>query len=332
VTAAPTDPRQGSARRLSAAAVVGLLLLPLGLLAGGCSSGTSRKPTSLEDRVRVSGEFGQKPTITIATPLKVPNSTSWTLTKGDRDTVRLDSTTILQLTLADARTGKTAISTADPGQRPIEAAMSDQLFPSLVTALTGAKAGSRLVVASTAKDSYGSQGNDQLGIRTGDPVVMVADVLSSDPTTLVAIPTPNQQPLHPGLSSSIVANHMTLEGGKPSGFDFSGLRKPRNLESFVLQQGSGRRIEGPRRIVANYLGVVWGRKVPFDSSYAKEPAKYSVGLGGVVPCWDKALPGLRAGSRVVLVCPPATAYGAKAQPHIPANSTLVFVVDVLGVG
>ena len=34
----------------------------------------------------------------------------------------------------------------------------------------------------------------------------------------------------------------------------------------------------------------------------------------------------------MLVCPPGTAYGAKAQPDIPANSTLVFVVDVLGVG
>ncbi len=112
--------------------------------------------------------------------------------KGDRDTVRPDSTTILQLTLASARTGKTLISTADTGQRPIEASLTDQLFPSLVTALTGAKAGSRVVVASTAKDSYGTQGNTQLGIKAGDPVVMVADVLSSDPASLV-LPGPHRR-------------------------------------------------------------------------------------------------------------------------------------------
>ena len=34
----------------------------------------------------------------------------------------------------------------------------------------------------------------------------------------------------------------------------------------------------------------------------------------------------------MLICPPATAYGAAASRDIPANSTLVFVVDVLGVG
>jgi peptidylprolyl isomerase len=35
---------------------------------------------------------------------------------------------------------------------------------------------------------------------------------------------------------------------------------------------------------------------------------------------------------VMLICPPATAYGKASQPGIPANSTLVFVIDVLGVG
>ena len=52
----------------------------------------------------------------------------------------------------------------------------------------------------------------------------------------------------------------------------------------------------------------------------------------MIPCWNKGLDGVKAGSRVVLVCPPASAYGARKQPNIPANSTLVFVVDVLGIG
>ena len=34
----------------------------------------------------------------------------------------------------------------------------------------------------------------------------------------------------------------------------------------------------------------------------------------------------------MLICPPDSAYGKAAQPGIPANSTLVFVIDVLGVG
>jgi len=37
------------------------------------------------------------------------------------------------------------------------------------------------------------------------------------------------------------------------------------------------------------------------------------------------------GSRVLIIAPPSLAYGASAQGGIPANSTLAFVVDVLGV-
>jgi peptidylprolyl isomerase len=34
----------------------------------------------------------------------------------------------------------------------------------------------------------------------------------------------------------------------------------------------------------------------------------------------------------MIITPPSLAYGASAQPGIPAGSTLVYVVDVLGVG
>ena len=41
---------------------------------------------------------------------------------------------------------------------------------------------------------------------------------------------------------------------------------------------------------------------------------------------------MKEGARVMLICPPDSAYGKASQPGIPANSTLVFVIDVLGVG
>ena len=52
---------------------------------------------------------------------------------------------------------------------------------------------------------------------------------------------------------------------------------------------------------------------------------------GLIPAWDKVIPGLKRGSRVLIIAPPGDAYGARAQQGIPANSTLTFVVDVLGV-
>ena len=316
-----TEPRQRPARLL--AAVLAILLL---VLTGACGSATSRKPSAVEDKVRVSGDFGKKPTITIAAPLKIPATKSWTLVKGTGGAVAPQSTAILHLTMANARTGKTLISTAEQGQHPLDADLTQALFPSLVKAVTGATVGSRVVVASTAKDSYGTKGNPQLGLKAGDPVVLVADVLSADPASVLK--GPGGTVARPPRS----APRLKEKGGTPTGFDVSGLTKPKKVGSYVLQKGTGPAINGPTRIVANYLGEVWGGKHPFDSSYTKEPAKFSVGTGGVVPCWDKGLAGAKAGSRMLLVCPPSTGYGSHAQQGIPANSTLVFVVDVLGVG
>lgn len=46
--------------------------------------------------------------------------------------------------------------------------------------------------------------------------------------------------------------------------------------------------------------------------------------------FKKALEGQKVGSQVLAVIPPAEGYGAQAQSGIPANSTLVFVIDILG--
>ena len=82
----------------------------------------------------------------------------------------------------------------------------------------------------------------------------------------------------------------------------------------------------------NYYGAVYGSKKPFDSSFSRgAPVPFGVGVKGLIPAWDKVIPGLKQGSRVLIIAPPGDAYGARAQSGIPANSTLTFVVDVLGV-
>lgn len=310
-------------------AAVGVLVATLLVVVGGCGSDTVRdaaKQHPLSDKVRVSGAFGTKPAITIASPLDVSSTDSWSTTRGTGDPVGAESTTILQLTLADARTGKTSISTFDAGQKPLEVKLGDQVFPALLSALTGQPVGTRLVVAATSDDAYGKRGAPQLGIKAGDPVVMVADILSTDPSSLVKGPAGAAVPPDP-RAPTLLGTSTT-----PTGFDVSGLHKPKRLEVFELTKGTGAVITGPRRVAVDYLGQVWGARTPFQDSYPKEPVTFSVGLSGVVPAWDKALPGLREGSRVVIVAPPATAYGATAQPGIPAGSTLVYVLDVLGVG
>jgi peptidylprolyl isomerase len=301
--------------------------LVLAITATACGTAAEKKEkASLRDQIKVSGAYGEKPTITIDSPLTVPKTTSWTTKVGKGETVGAEATTILGLTLADARTGKTAISTADTGQRPLEVKLGDQVFASLVTSLVGKSAGSRVVVASTSDEAYGKTGAEQLGIKGGVSIVMVADILSTDPTKVLDGPTGGT------TSPPATAPRIEQSDNDVTGFDFSGLTKPKKVTVIKLREGTGPAIENPDRVAVDYFGEVWGAKQPFDSTFDKEPARVSIGLSGVIKAWDEGLAGLKEGARVMLICPPSSAYGKTPQPGIPANSTLVFVVDVLGVG
>jgi FKBP-type peptidyl-prolyl cis-trans isomerase len=301
-------------------------VLVLALSATACGSTADSKTTSAQDQVQVTGPFGEKPTIKIAAPLKLSESESWTTVTGKGDSVGSEATVIMQLTLADGRTGETKVSTLDSGQQPLEIKLGEQVFPSLAKALVGKHASSRVVVASTSDDAYGDTGAPQIGIKGGHSVVMVSDILSTDPTSVLDGPTGASNP------APATAPRLVLEDGEPSGVDVTGLRKPKKLQVYVLREGTGPVLDGPHRIAADYLGQVWGAKAPFNNSYPKEPVNFTVGMSRVIPAWDKALAGVKEGARVMLVSPPKTAYGAEAQGPIPANATLVFVIDVLGIG
>jgi peptidylprolyl isomerase len=107
---------------------------------------------------------------------------------------------------------------------------------------------------------------------------------------------------------------------------------PSVLTTKILHSGNGPVVQKGQLLVANYVGQIWHGKV-FDSSFSRLVASASpIGLKRVIPGWDKSLVGARAGSRLLLVVPPADGYGPKGQPSagITGTDTLVFVVDVLG--
>ncbi len=84
-------------------------------------------------------------------------------------------------------------------------------------------------------------------------------------------------------------------------------------------------------VSVNYVGTLQnGTK--FDSSYDRgEPITFVLGSGRVIKGWDEGILGMKVGEKKHLVIPPEKGYGNRAVGSIPANSTLIFDVELVGV-
>ncbi|WFE45258.1 FKBP-type peptidyl-prolyl cis-trans isomerase [Verrucosispora sp. WMMD1129] len=95
-----------------------------------------------------------------------------------------------------------------------------------------------------------------------------------------------------------------------------------------LIEGTGPKVQAGQSITTNYVGVFYESGEEFDSSWDRgEPATFPIGVGQVIPGWDKGLVGVTVGSRVQLDIPAEDAYGDGGGGR-PAGP-LRFVVDVL---
>lgn len=106
-----------------------------------------------------------------------------------------------------------------------------------------------------------------------------------------------------------------------------------NLQIIDEVMGTGIEAKAGNLVTVNYTGTLTsGAK--FDSSYDRnEPFTFQLGAGQVIPGWDQGVAGMKVGGKRKLVIPPILAYGDQAVGNglIPANSTLIFEIELLNV-
>ena len=106
----------------------------------------------------------------------------------------------------------------------------------------------------------------------------------------------------------------------------------KQVRSSILVNGKGPKVAKGDLLVADYLGSVYATNKVFDNSYDRgQPAGFEIGTGKVIKGWDETLVGVNAGSRVLMVIPPAKGYGTEGneQAGIKGTDSLVFVVDII---
>lgn len=120
-----------------------------------------------------------------------------------------------------------------------------------------------------------------------------------------------------------------LPAQKPEPTKIMDTTNVKDLKIDDIKVGSGDEVKSGDAVVINYLGTLTnGTK--FDSSYDRgEPFETQIGTGQVIKGWDLGVVGMKVGGKRKLTIPPSLGYGDQAQGPIPANSTLIFEVELV---
>ncbi|GEL94152.1 FKBP-type peptidyl-prolyl cis-trans isomerase [Cellulomonas composti] len=255
--------------------------------------------------VEVTGDAGVKPTITLpSTPFAMTGTGAVLLADGDGAEITDESLVQVHITAVDGADGTALGSTFDEGATA-EVWPASSGLDQLDEIMIGAHEGARIL----------------LGLASGDATqVYVVDLPAVIP------PTADGTAVAPDESLPVVT---VGDDGVPVIAAGVG-EPPTELVVQPLIQGDGDTVEKGDDVVVQYVGALWDGTV-FDSSWANgQPLTVGdLGSGSVVAGWEQGLEGQQVGSRVLLVIPPELGYKDVDQGSIPANSTLVFVVDIL---
>jgi len=102
---------------------------------------------------------------------------------------------------------------------------------------------------------------------------------------------------------------------------------PSGLQYKIIKEGTGKTPTANDKVKTHYSGTLIDG-TEFDSSYKRnKPAEFPV--NGVIKGWIEALQLMKEGGKWELYIPANLAYGEQPRPGIPANSTLIFEIELL---
>lgn len=284
---------------------------------------------AISDAITVSGEFGDKPEITFTSPTKATTTERSVVIESDGDVAQDGDIVKVHYSLYNGGTGA-ELETSDYTDATLTAFPIDvaQLpYSGIVDTLRCTAVGSRVVGVIPPAEGF-ADGGTQLGLGATDDLIFVIDLIEIEPEPEPALPKADgaDQPVEEGFPTVVLD-----DDGRPT-VTIPSEAPPTDLKLTVLKLGTGATVEAGDDVTVHYQGTNWNTGVIFDESWARgEPATFNTAQ--VIEGFTAALVGQTVGSQVLVVIPPAQGYGeAGSGDLIGGTDTLVFVVDILGIG
>lgn len=307
-------------KNVLAASVLGVLAV-LGVTACSPSSSAEASPsaavdgTSAEDAAALATvewtEVDGLPELAFESPFVVDGVATRVIADGDGEPIAEGQVVSLDYVVFSGADGSVLFSTYDAGTPERVTMVEGQAVPEIYDLLLGRAVGTDILYAFP-------------DTSTGDgTAALMAVTVTSAITPLERADGTPAEPVD-GLPA------ITLDDSGAPSIDFSTAgEKPTELVVEPLIKGSGARVQVGDQVTVHYTGWVWDGD-QFDSSWDRgAPASFPLAAGSLIDGWVQGLDGRRVGAQLLLVIPPDLAYGDQESEAIPADSTLVFVVDIL---
>jgi peptidylprolyl isomerase len=274
------------------------------------------------DGIDVAGEFGSVPTAKLkGDAIHAQNIQTKVLHEGSGTTFTGSAMVKLEYLGLNATTGEVFQASQFDGTDAATQFLQPGTKFDICHALSGVKEGSRVVTIFPAMAAHEGQGIADLNVGANDDIIYVFDLAK----VYLPYATGEAQQIDTSFPKLTTDENHIPAIEKPSG------AAPTEFKLGVTKKGSGAVVKQGQNVTLQYSGFLWSDGSQFDSSWANgQPVQFELSQGKLIDGFIKALDGQTVGSQVIAIIPPEMGYGDQDQGSIPANSTLIFVVDILG--
>ncbi|WP_407839932.1 FKBP-type peptidyl-prolyl cis-trans isomerase [Streptomyces sp. DSM 116496] len=308
--------------------LAGLLVVPLLLLstaACGDSGSDSAEMKNGAPAITKGAKFGETPTLAKGAGTPPKELKVVTISEGDGPALKKGD--IAQVNyLGQVWDGKEPFDQSFGKDKPFDVTIgAGQVIKGWDQGLEGKKVGSRLELVIPPDLGYGEQGSGDK-IKANATLVFVVDIVKATtvPVSATGKEVPQADAALPKVGTNTDGKEVSVTVPKDGA-------APTKLVSNYVLEGDGAVVKDTDSVVVKFHGKTWKDDKTFESTYTSDQSVTWPLAELSVKGLKDGIVGKKAGSRILLVIPPDQGFGDKEQGTIPANSTLVFSLDILAV-